>query len=234
MKRSSSDAHRMMTSVSDDYTTPADVWRLVSKVSKILLDPCSNQYSSIPTSRWCFRFEKRPNGELGGLSEPWLPYCVGGLVYVNPPYGRTMSKWATKIVTEAALGCTIITLTPARTDTAWLDELERHADAVCFWRGRITFGGRPSNGQPAMFPSVLHYFGDDASRFCDVFSPHGRTYVISAAAQPASQAQSTQRRRAAVETGARSQRVRFARTQQPSSGLGNAAQSATARRVVGR
>lgn len=86
-----------------------------------------------------------------GLATPWDG--VGNdLIYCNPPYGRGIGAWVDKCREAAAAGETVIALLPARTDTRWFPW---DADALCFWKGRLTFKGAPA---PAPFPSVVAFW----------------------------------------------------------------------------
>lgn len=165
----------LFTSESDDYCSPTVVIVSLRKLGRIALDPCSNKHSIVPAR---VKLTRKRRSEAGSLAVAWLPYCYGGFAYVNPPYGRVMPLWAEKIVHEYKSGCEIVALVAARVDTRWWDTMIEHATAVCYWRGRITFVGRPGNGQPAKFPSAVLYFGPRVGAFCKAFGDRGRTYAI--------------------------------------------------------
>ncbi len=173
----------LLSSVKQDWRTPAEVIQLVQQVGPIVLDPCASREEPVcaPTP-WQFFGP----GHIDGLAEPWADWACAGksralhwvrgaeggrIVYVNPPYGRALPRWVEKCAREGHInGCEIVLLIPARTDTrAWQTHV-RWADAVCFWRGRMTFVGAPA---PAPFPSALVYWGARAERFAEVFAPHG-------------------------------------------------------------
>lgn len=160
----------LLSSESVEWYTPENVLDLVRTVGPIGLDPCAPLDKSNPTGARCVY-----TSEDNGLVRDWRG-C--GLVYVNSPYGRALPAWTEKIAREAAAGCEIIALLPARTDTRWWQEHVVTAHALCFWRGRLKFRGAPA---PAPFPSAIAYFGPRRGRFCDVFSPHG--WVTSASYQ---------------------------------------------------
>ena len=81
----------------------------------------------------------------------WAPFVC----WMNPPYGREISRWVHKARVEAENGATVVALLPARTDTAWFHEdVFGHAD-IRFMRGRLRFVGAPSN---APFPSMMAIF----------------------------------------------------------------------------
>ena len=97
-----------------------------------------------------FDFDPCPLGDAkiwDGRMESW----AGRRVYCNPPYGREIASWLAK-AREAQLA---VYLLPARTDTAWWHEHALQADEIRFIRGRLTFGGPNSKGNPAPFPSVV-------------------------------------------------------------------------------
>jgi hypothetical protein len=141
-----------------DWNTPESFLALVRQVGPIGLDPCSNAHSKVKASAaWL----------SGGLEVDWSGF---GLVYVNPPYGRALKDWAEKIAAEADKGTEMIVLVPSRTDTKWFHRLWSRCNALCLWKGRITFEGAPS---PAPFPNAVFYFGDNADQFRDVFEYYG-------------------------------------------------------------
>jgi hypothetical protein len=53
--------------------------------------------------------------EDDGLNKDW----AGEIVFVNPPYGKSIGKWVEKCYKENLKGTTIVMLIPARTDTSW-------------------------------------------------------------------------------------------------------------------
>jgi hypothetical protein len=92
-----------------------------------------------------------------GLTTPWE-----GRVWLNPPYGRTVTpKWLARL-TEHGDG---IALVFSRTDTEWFHEYALRADMICFIRGRLKFikpdgavGDNPGCG------SMLLAFGKKCSQ----------------------------------------------------------------------
>jgi site-specific DNA-methyltransferase (adenine-specific) len=76
-----------------------------------------------------------------------------------------------KAVEEHQLhGAEVVVLLPARTDTRYWHEQVAQADAICFWRGRMTFVGAPA---AAPFPTALVYFGPRPWDFQRVFTSKG-------------------------------------------------------------
>lgn len=147
-------AAALLSSAKDDWRTPGPVLERVRKVGPIGLDPCTARDN--PT-RARIAFFRR------GLELPWQGH---GLVYVNPPYGRELPAWVTKVVEESWAGSEIILLVPARTDTRWWGQAYAASASVALWRGRLTFEGAPA---PAPFPSCLFYLGPRPHGFDHAF-----------------------------------------------------------------
>ena len=149
----------LLTSNRGDWNTPQNVLDLVRAVGTIGLDPCSNAGSIVGATASLNGRDETDSG----LTCSWR---CDRLAFLNPPYGREIGKWLAKCSEEASRGAEIIALLPARPDTAWWQDHAAKADAICFWRGRLTFLGAPS---PAPFPSAVVYWGVRPYRFADAF-----------------------------------------------------------------
>lgn len=156
----------MTSSARPDWQTPDCVLERVRRVGPIRLDPCT--VASNPTGAQYVFWES-------GLDCKWVEATEAfggtrGLIYCNPPYGRGIGAWVDKCREAAAAGETVIALLPARTDTRWFPW---DADAICFWKGRLTFRGAPA---PAPFPSAVVYWGTEANmlRFGRAFYDAGK------------------------------------------------------------
>jgi hypothetical protein len=159
----------MMSSVKSDWETPDEVLDLVREVfgGEIDLDPCSVKGNPTGAGEHFYP-------PLDGLAMSWH-----GRVFLNPPYGRALPAWVKKASTERA---DTIGLVPARPDTRWFQDWcapPTGADAVCFWRGRLTFKGAP---HPAPFPSALVLWCDRPrvmlrGRFASVFGKKGAIWL---------------------------------------------------------
>jgi len=150
----------LMTSDDIEWYTPPEVRDavLVALGGIVDLDPCADPGHTFPAAT---HYTERENG----LAHPWI-----GRVYMNPPYGRGISAWTTKLRDELRGGWAseAIALLPARTDTTWWHELA--PPVVCFLRGRLRFSGYE---QSAPFPSAAAYFGPNPSRFEESFGSLG-------------------------------------------------------------
>lgn len=85
-------------------------------------------------------------------------HAVGGVVFVNPPYGRGLPAWIRKAYAESLAGSLVVMLVPSRTDTRiWHEVIFPHASEVAFMKGRVHFG----EAGPAPFPTALVRFGGE-------------------------------------------------------------------------
>lgn len=91
--------------------------------------------------------------EMDGLSMQWAGRC-----WMDPPYGRNISKWVKKAYDSAQENnALVVCLLPARTDTAWWHDYCMKGE-IEFIRGRIKFSNTKSN---APFPSAIVIFRKD-------------------------------------------------------------------------
>jgi phage N-6-adenine-methyltransferase len=159
----------LMSSARGDWRTPACVLNRVRLLGPIGLDPCSGPGSIVGAAvEWTEADD--------GLSRDWTGY---GLVYCNPPYGRDIGRWLVRCHAVTRCGGILddcIALVPARTDTVWWHSWVATADAICYWRGRVTFLGAAA---PAPFPSAVVYWGGIPYWFASAFADAGRIEVRS-------------------------------------------------------
>jgi len=152
------------TRTNNNLCTPEWIWRrIVEHLGPIELDPCSNEWSSVPANT---RFSGPAHGCVDGLTVSWI--ACGGLVYVNPPYGRGhLRQWAQKCVAEAVGGVEIVALVPCSPDTAWWQSCLPTVRAIAYLRSRVSFeGGEHGSGS---FASALLYWGDRPHLFLHAF-----------------------------------------------------------------
>lgn len=125
-----------------EWSTPQDLFDKLNCEFKFTLDPCAT-----PENAKCDRYFTKLDD---GLSKPWS----NEIVFMNPPYGREISKWIKKAYQESLNGATVVCLIPSRTDTSWWHDYCAKGE-IRFIRGRIKFGGS-KNGAP--FPSAIVIF----------------------------------------------------------------------------
>lgn len=139
----------LMTSLTDEWATPQDLFDELNKEFNFELDVCADTWNH-KTPRY---FDK----EADGLKQDWTGVC-----YMNPPYGRNIGAWVKKAYESARGGATVVCLVPARTDTAWFHDYAFKGE-VRFIRGRVKFVSKDGKGtNSAPFPSAIVIFrGND-------------------------------------------------------------------------
>lgn len=175
------ESRALMSSARSDWQTPQWFLDLVRAVDDIALDPCTSPNNPTGAKRFLTQ-----DSTQCGLEASWLDMADGGLVFVNPPYGRSMSGsipepaknrgWAAKM----ALASHGLYLVPARTETFWFRRLHNWCDWRLDWSSRF-HGSRiafidPAKGRPAgnvPFPSTVFYRGPKGDAFAEVFQLHG-------------------------------------------------------------
>lgn len=135
------------------WTTPPSLLEALYRVNggEFDLDPCSPRLDGPVAAK--VRYTARDDG----LSRLWPP----GVVFCNPPYGRSIGGWVAKCREEAERRPgAIIGLFPSRTGTQWFqNHVSGHADIIMI-RGRLVFG-TDEDGDPAPFDSTLAVWGGE-------------------------------------------------------------------------
>ena len=129
------------SSETDLWATPSDFFAKYNDKYSFTLDVCATSDNAK-----CARFFTK---EEDGLAQVW-----GGVCWMNPPYGRSISHWMRKAYESSIGGATVVCLVPARTDTAWWHDYAMKGE-IEFIRGRLKFGGHKNS---APFPSAVVVF----------------------------------------------------------------------------
>ena len=129
------------SSKTDLWYTPQDFFKKYDDVYKFETDVCATDDNA--------KCAKYYTEEMDGLSQEWRGVC-----WMNPPYGRTISKWMKKAYESSLSGATVVCLVPARTDTNWWHDYAMKGD-IEFIKGRLKFGGSKNS---APFPSAVVVF----------------------------------------------------------------------------
>lgn len=147
------------------YTPSFLIDRVITALGAIDVDPCADPDKHVPAGH---HFTAEDNG----LAQTW-----SGTVFMNPPYGREIDAWVTKLLDEYAAGhvTQAIALVPARVDTEWFRRFQPFP--VAFWHGRIAFLGPHGAVNPAPFPSALVGIGVSATDLEIVFGDVATVYV---------------------------------------------------------
>ena len=130
------------SSKSDMWSTPQDFFDAVSaEYGPFDLDVCATSENA----KCAHYFTVVEDG----LTQKWW-----GTVWMNPPYGRAISKWVRKAYESSLGGATVVCLLPARTDTNWWHNYCLKGE-IRFLRGRLKFSGAKNS---APFPCALIIF----------------------------------------------------------------------------
>ena len=141
-------SHQSTRAMSTTWLTPLEI---ITDLGPFDLDPCG--FTGWPTAE---RLIVLPHD---GLTADW-----GGRVWLNPPYGREIWAWVSKLA-EHGHGTALMF---ARTETAgFVEQVWGKATALLFLYGRLHFY-RPDGSRAlanAGAPSVLVAYGpEDAAR----------------------------------------------------------------------
>ena len=122
----------LFTSLRGDWKTPRALYQGLDAEFHFDYDPC-------PT---------KPR--IDGLKSEWE-----NVNFVNPPYGKEITKWIQKGYQENLKKKTVVFLLPSRTDTRWWHDYVMKADEIRFIRGRLKFDDQKNS---APFPSAIVVF----------------------------------------------------------------------------
>lgn len=129
----------MFSSKTDMWETPQDFFNKLNKEFNFDVDVCATKENA--------KCKKFYTLEENGLQQTWTGTC-----WMNPPYGREISKWVKKASESKA---TVVCLLPARTDTRWFHEYIYNKAEIRFIKGRLRFG---NSNNSAPFPSMVVIF----------------------------------------------------------------------------
>ncbi len=122
----------LFTSLRGDWKTPRALYQALDAEFRFDHDPCP----------------AKP--KINGLESDW-----GNVNFVNPPYGKEITKWIQKGYQENLKGKTVVFLVPSRTDTQWWHDYIMKANKIRFIRGRLKFDDQKNS---APFPSAIVVF----------------------------------------------------------------------------
>lgn len=121
----------MYASDKHDYGTPQGLFETLHDRIQFNLDPCA--------SSWNAKCDDYFTESQDGLSQPWHAVSAEVRAFVNPPYGRQIGSWITKIVAEHSKGVDTVALVASRTETNWWQYAFRQARACLFLDRRLSF-----------------------------------------------------------------------------------------------
>jgi len=130
------------SSKTDMWSTPKAFFEEWNDVYNFTLDVCATHENA----KCDLYFTK----EDDGLAQDWGQH----ICWMNPPYGREISKWMEKAYEASLKGATVVCLVPSRTDTKWWHDYAMKG-GITFIKGRLKFGNA-KNAAP--FPSAVVVF----------------------------------------------------------------------------
>jgi len=151
----------MFSSQRQSWETPWPLFNELNKEFQFTLDAAASKENT--------KCEHYITKEMDSLSQSWNDLSLGGSVWLNPPYGRSIGSWIEKASIESSIGCSVVVLTFCRTDTKWWNRYAMRAAEIRLIPGRIKFVGANSSA-PA--PSCLLIF-DESRRL-----PRFKTQVL--------------------------------------------------------
>lgn len=138
----------MFSSRSGNWRTPQDLFNQIDEEHHFTLDVCADQ------SGGQLKAGMKEFFGTDGLTQSW----IGNICYMNPPYGREITKWIEKAWLEMTMNnVTTVALLPARTDTKWFWDYCIKQE-IRLIKGRIRFLNDDKDEMPAPFPSLIVVF----------------------------------------------------------------------------
>lgn len=134
----------LFTSRTEEWETPDYVFAPLDKEFAFQVDVCATSDNT--------KCENFFDKSIDGLKEERSPLRC----WMNPPYGKSISRWMRKACDESERGALVVCLIPSRTDTRWWHDWVMKASEIRFISGRLNFGNQK---QSAPFPSciVIYY-----------------------------------------------------------------------------
>ena len=138
----------LFSSKTDLWSTPQSLFDELDLEFGFTMDVCA-----LPENAKCPQFYSPLDD---GLRQPWRGVC-----WMNPPYGKTISRWVAKAYEAAKGDAMVVALLPARTDTRWWQDYVTRAREVRFLRGRLRFS---KSKHAAPFPSAVVIFSSGQTK----------------------------------------------------------------------
>lgn len=147
----------MFSSESIEWGTPWWLYDVLDEEFSFDVDVCAREEDSLAPE--CF------TPDMDSLSLEWTP---GRTYFMNPPYGREISKWIEKARNSADQGAMVVCLLPGRIDTRWFWSFCSEGE-VRILKGRLKFRDitpypddfpeeKKQNVTVAAFPSIVVVF----------------------------------------------------------------------------
>ena len=145
----------MFSSKNQEWSTPKDLFKILDMEFNFQWDLAASSNNTK-----CKSYFSIEDGSA--LDIDWYEYfneCnINGYLWLNPPYGRSISEWVKKCYIESQKGVKIVALLPARTDTKWFHSYIYKKFDIRFLKGRIKFLLHNEEQDAAPFPSMIVIF----------------------------------------------------------------------------
>ena len=142
-----------------NWGTPQNLFNFLNAKFNFTLDSCASDDNH--------KCEKYYTEKDDGLSKDWSKE----IVFMNPPYGREISKWMKKAYEEYKKGAIVVCLIFTAPDTKWWHNYVMKAKELHFVKGRLSFCGFNSftktytEDSPCMFPSSIVIFDKHSNKY---------------------------------------------------------------------
>lgn len=135
--------HSMFSSKKSDWETPDWLFQSMNERFGFTLDVCATKANA--------KCDKFFTVKENALLQSW----ANEICWMNPPYGREISKWVEKAYLESKKAI-IVGLLPVRTDTKWFHSFVYRKAKLEFLNKRLRF---KNAGNMAPFSSMIVVWG---------------------------------------------------------------------------
>ncbi|MDE0314658.1 MAG: DNA N-6-adenine-methyltransferase [Candidatus Poribacteria bacterium] len=156
-----------------EWYTPKEYIDAVQAVlGEIDLDPASSEKANE-----IVQAEKIYTKQDNGLNKKWA-----GKVFMNPPFkSELINQFVPKLINHYLSNdiSEAILLTDTCSETAWFQQALETSTAHCHPKSRLKFYDPEGKTQSAQRPQTFFYFGNNPTKFCEIFSSKGYTTINS-------------------------------------------------------
>jgi len=142
--------------MNDDWGTPQALFDQLDAEFSFSLDVCA-----LPHNAKC-KMYLRPEDDA--LSREWRSGAPGSSIWMNPPYGKTISSWLKKAFQTSLHGERVVCLIPNRSNAPWWHEYVMRASEIRFVVKKIPFMG-PVKGIPFFGSCIVVFDGMRPSKY---------------------------------------------------------------------
>ena len=116
--------------MNDNWATPQYLFDKLDKEFHFEFDLCADTENS--------KCERYFTKEIDSLKQSWpSTRCYNGSLWMNPPYGRSISLWMKKAYEHSRSGSRIVALVPNRSNAPWWHDYVMKAKEIRFIRKKV-------------------------------------------------------------------------------------------------